>query len=269
MVDLRATCGNMKQDGNGRGAIAVVLSGKAPLPTQHRVFIPTLCGWLGSPPYVVSYLWLKFAGIVFALLSSFLWFSVSGGAVINTALLALFMCFAAVFDYADAYWEIGFFGSCLFLLTFGTVWAGIILFVLTIFAMLNRETAVWFPFLAVLSGQYLLGGILVLVVGVGLVVPRMEYGTPARYCPFNMVGDNLRRMRGSCWWGIDIITNPYLHFLVILLLFVSSLFYFRSGVEWGMALLFVALMIPAVWAEIRVFGPCMLVVIPAISGLFR
>jgi hypothetical protein len=143
------------------------------------------------------------------------------------------------------------------------------LFVMTIFAMTNRETTVWFPFLAILSGQYVLGGVLVLAVGLGGAIPRFEYGTPDRYCPFNMIGDNLTRMHSSCWRGIDILTNPYLHFLVVFLAFVVSLFYFHTGIQWGMALLFVALMVPAVWAEIRVFGSCMLVVIPAISGLFK
>jgi hypothetical protein len=259
VVDYRQTVVNMTaQNGNGYGAVAGVLSGDAPLPAQHRVFVPVLCRVFGEPPYFDVYMAVKFVGIFFSLLMAWLCF----GSIAGVFALAVFLMFAAMYDYVDGYWEMGFFGACLYLLQFGTVWAGVMLFVLTLVSATNRETTLFFPFLAVAVGQYWLGVVLLCAVLVGMGFPRMEYREAKRYCPFNMLPLNFQRLREVEWNGFKSLMNPTYHFLVVLILLVVAACAFTTLLEWVFVGLFLAMMVPGIWGEVRIFGPCMLVVIP-------
>jgi hypothetical protein len=83
-----------------------------------------------------------------------------------------------------------------------------------------------------------------------------------------MFPENLKRLAfGYKYTNLPIVYNEYTHFFV--LFFLSIVVYVMTFLDGGvypaeivLGLLAVALLIPTVWREIRVFAPTMLAVIP-------
>jgi len=274
IADVRATAGNMGVVWNGYGAIRPVLDGESMAPMQYRVLIPWLAS-LFSEPSQLKYLIIKFVGIVGAIAASWLWFAHVGvDPVLATTCLAGFLVAAAVFDYADAYWEIALFSTSFLLIAIGGLLAICLLPPLCFVGALNRETIVFVP---ITIGLHLLWGIdpfhlamflvTLLSVTAGIHVPHRRYGDRERYCDFNMVSTNLKRIHDGIPVGGFGLLNGYVHFGILLVAVVGG--YIATGlsrmftpVEIGMALFFLSMLVPTVWGEIRVFAPVMLVLIP-------
>ena len=143
VVDYRVTAGNMNVPWNGFGCVRDVVYRKAMLPMQNRLFVPWLTVILGGG--VVrrwAYMLVKYIGIVF-MLYSFHYFLHSlnlAGAALGTVLLAALMPLMMLYDYADSYWEMGFFSLIFGMLIRGdSIW---IIGLLVIMAVLNREVSV-------------------------------------------------------------------------------------------------------------------------------
>jgi hypothetical protein len=269
-VDFRLTLPNWGEAWNGIGAIKPVLAGEAKLPMQHRVLVPWLC-WLlgrgrGKTPYLRSYVIVRYLSILCALCGAQLFFL----SLLYTALLAVFLMAAALYDYTDGYFEVAFFACLLWLirvygLELSTVWW--LPLVLTAVATLNRETAMFFPVLVFLStGDVPLTVGMFCAMAVVMIALRGMYGTPERYCRFWMVGENWQRIK--LFWGGGLSHfKEYLLFLGVLCLVIFAyvgvfLGDGADGIQLGMGLMFCALLVPSIWMEIRVFSPVMLVVIP-------
>ena len=256
-ADYRMTWHNTGSRYNGLGCIPDVIRGKSLQPMQYRVLVPWLVYLMGGmtksilKPYIV----LRLFSILFALSMSYLWF----GNILYTAMLALFFIGASIFDYTDGYLEVGFFALSFYLMREQTTWGVGLILAIVFIATLNRETAVFIPICAFLSGHWFVSIGMMIAFMAGYIIPRAYYGEKERYCKFNMIRENIRRMREG------IMRNEYILFLVLLGLViygytnnVSSL----SGVELGMGIMFIVLLIPTVWCEIRVFKPVMLTLIP-------
>lgn len=263
-VDVRVTKSNMNISGNGFGAVRAVAAGEAVVPAAYRVFVPWLCSIFGAQSPIV-YLWVKFAGILFAFCSSWLLFSVMGaGPLMGVILLAVYFLWAALFDYADSYWEIGFFAIAFWLMAVKVPFFWGLLCVVTFLATLNRETGLFIPIVAALDGEWYLAALLMVPVAGGFLIPRLHYGPRERYCPFNLLSTNWQTMREKFRNISIILLEEYFHFLVVAGLVVYAAFHARAAYEWGMLLLFPVLLVPTMWREIRVFAPCMLGVIPCL-----
>ncbi len=257
-ADWRLTAHNWGAIWNGVGCIPLVLNGTAKQPMQYRILVPWLCSlWreITSRGYKRFYMGLRWFSIIFALYSANLWFNSQH----YTALLALFFIAAAIYDYTDGYLEVGFYSLFFYLMTTQPAYHYEMLFVLTIVATLNRETSVFMPIMALLSQEWLLGIGLCVSFAIGYMIPRVVYGSAERYCKFNMVSENIRRIKDK------IMLNEYILFFILLVLIGIGLLNFQGNpFEIGMGLMFLSLLVPCVWAEIRCFKPVMLILIPMI-----
>ena len=252
-TDWRLTAHNWGAIWNGVGCIPTVLGGTAKQPMQYRILVPWICGCFTNLKRI--YIILRWVSIVFALYCANLWFDNQ----LYLALLSLFFIASAIYDYTDGYLEVGFYSLFFYLMTTQPVYHYEMLFALVIIATLNRETSVFMPIMALLSQEWLLGIGLCLSFGMGYIIPRMVYGSVERYCKFNMVGKNIRRIKNK------IMLNEYMLFFILLILIGMASFSFSGQpFEIGMGFMFLSLLIPTIWAEIRVFKPIMLIVIPMI-----
>lgn len=264
VADWRVCHGNMNVRWNGFGAVESVIQGKAMLPMQYRVFVPWLT-WLVGGGYW-SYMLVKYCGIVFMFSSFHFYLGVLGvSQTLGTLALAAFLPITYMFDYADAYWDLGFLALAFgIILLGGNIW---LLSVVVALSALNRETTVIIPVInAVLNFQWLVI-VPFLVLSVGLL-PRILYGRKPRYCRFNQIPGNLWSIRGDIK-SLKVISG-YLHtFLIavgsilIILIFGETL----SGlwiIGLGMTLLGVLISVPGKWNEVRIYLPMTLVLIPMV-----
>ena len=254
--------GSMDLPWNGYGCVHEVIKGRAELPMQYRVFVPWLTWLLGESK--TAYMIVKYAGLLFMLYGFHWYLGVLGvNADLGTALLGALVPLTILYDYADAYWELGFFA-----VGFGLIYEGGNIWVLTaliFMACLNRETAV-FLVLAhyvalghfIPSDLILLVSLIVAVVGIGL--PTLIYGHNSRYCPLNLINKNIQNIKARQ----DIL--GYATSLVILLGFVSVVV-----AKWNiiqptlvivMSVFIIVISIPGLWNETRIFMPTLVITIP-------
>ena len=264
---------------NGLGSIIWILQGKSRQPMQYRVLIPWICGFLGRDnmfgpgtekyAYFNIYIRMRWITIVGAITGSFFYFAQLGiDPYFGSLLLSVFFIMAALYDYTDVYIEIGLLSLYLILSNQPTTIDLFVLPVLVFVATLNRETAVVMPLITALSGEWLLSGGSFLGFAAGYYLPRKFYGKRERYCSLNMFPENLKRLAfGYKYTNLPIVYNEYTHFFVLFLL--SAVVYVMAFLDGGiypaeivLGLLAIALFIPTVWREIRVFAPTMLAVIP-------
>ena len=260
-ADWRMTLHNMNVRYNGLGAVSSVLAGVAEQPMQYRVLVPWLTG--DGENFQVRYIILKHLGIVTAIVLSFLYLrEVSGNPLLATSLFCMYLVYAAIYDYADGYFEILFFAAAWLLLLSGGWWV-FLLIPLTFVAGLNRETAAFIPFATLLSGHFTLAAVCGLAFVFAWALPREKYGWQAkRYCKFNRIGENVELILR--WGGPIPWVNEYINFATLLALVLSAYVYHwfpLSGVEWSMLIFLFAMITPTLWREIRVFAPVVLVAI--------
>lgn len=264
---------------NGLGSILWILQGKSLQPTQYRVLIPWICGFLGKDnmfgpgtgkyAYFNIYLRLRWVAITGAIGASFFYFAQLGiDPYMASLFLSLFFVMAALYDYTDVYIEIGLLSLYLILLGQPTLLNLLILPILVFVAALNRETAIVMPVITVLSGELLLGGIVLFGFVGGFYLPRRFYGKRGRHDPLNMWKRNLERIVFYYkHTDLPILYNQYTHFFILFVSFIViyTMAFLDGGVyptEIVLGLLAVGLIIPTIWREIRVFAPTMLAVIP-------
>lgn len=255
-ADLRMTAHNFGAVMNGYGSIKYVLDGAIKQPMAYRVLIPWICR-----DNKTNYVLVKYLSILFALLATNLWFD----SLLLTSLMAMFFVLAAIYDYTDGYLEVGFFASSFWLILYQPNYSWEILFVIVYLAALNRETSVFIPICAFLSGDVILSMILFTSFLIGYGLPRIYYGRRGRYCEFNMIPKNIKRIKEAFKTGM--MLREYILFFMLTLVICIAPFigHIYIPFEIGMYIMFIVLLVPTVWAEIRVFKPVMLVVIPMIA----
>ena len=250
---------------NGLGCIPDVLAGKSLAPMQYRVLIPWICKLFGEGDrdfaYIKVYMWIRWFSIPFAIGMAHIYF----GNPLCTALLAIFFVGAALYDYTDGYLEVGFLATALLLMG-GGAWFMPAIFILCVVATLNRETAVVIPLIAFLGGNYWMGFAAWSGVGIGYFLPRFVYPTVGRYCDFIQIRENLNDIKRFYRMKPFVYVEHSMFFvlaLVVVMAYIGS-FPTYSPAEMGLGLLFVGLLIPTKWREIRVFSPCMLAILPMV-----
>jgi len=264
IVDWRITRDNMNVPWNGFGCVRNVIKGTAQLPMQYRVLVPWLTVLLGfGEVYRWAYMTVKYLGML-VMLYGFHWYLGQLGvdADLGTAILAGIVPLTMQYDYADAYWEIGLLAIGIGLILGGeSIW---LLMLITFMACLNRETsAVILAALAVLYlGLTMRFGFISLLVGASVLLPRLLYGKKTRYCHWNLIPRNLKEIRQH-----PSLLNGYTHTVVLLAAFaITSIAGLMPNnflpVVISVALVSVALLIPSMWNEPRVFLPTLLVTIP-------
>ena len=259
-ADFRMTIHNNGVAGNGLGSVPFVNGGSATLPAQHRVLVPWLC-------HYIDYYYLRWLAIGLALVSAWLYFGTCMTVpIVGVLLLALYFVWAAVFDYTDGYIEVALFALAFYLaINYSLSLAPL---AIGFFAGLNRESSVFIPICLVLDGYWFAG----LLAGVGFIVggaiPRIMYSGAERYCGGNQMVDNWERMIESYRDSKHILHNEWTSFIVLFLALVGIYAVVPwSGVHIGMIFMFTLLVVPTVWAEIRVFAPIVLFAIPLLGGL--
>lgn len=271
----RSTVRNMGVAHNGIGAIPAVLAGAAKAPMQFRVLIPWICGALGSYfgrgmgkyPYLNIYLGLRWTAIVFAMFSAYLYL----GSVMLVMLLALYFVWAMLYDYTDGYIEVGCYALAFHFLSVGGDIRYTIVPIVTLIATLNRETSVFIPVAAILTGETLMSLMCGAAFVIGYMIPRMVYdGGKRRYCNFFLLKENIKKIKESIGRR-PVFYNEYISFFILcaimgwayISMFLSSSL---TPITISMGGMFLALLIPTIWREIRVFGPVVLAVIPTVGA---
>lgn len=278
-ADFNLTKHNLGAKCNGVGAAPLVLRGIAKSPMQYRVLIPWLCGFIARRlgvdsngiSFVNTYLYVKWVGVIAAIGGSFWYFSRVCDPYLATALLAGFLVWAALYDYADVYWEVAFLSVAF--ASFSTEYALLVASIVAFVGALNRETAVLIPTALLLSGAVQDGIIVMVCFACGLYLPVQIYGKRERYCPWFMWRKNIRAISGSFGGGKPLFLNEYSMFfgLVAIAVGLYANVYLTVGlspIETTMGIFFVGILIPSMWREIRVFAPVTLALIPmALRGL--
>lgn len=259
-LDFRLTKTNYGAVFNGIGAIPYVLSGQSRAPMQYRVLVPWTCSIFGvgdqKLKYLKQYVYLRWLSILFAVSMSYFYYH----SVVGVLWLVLFFVAASLYDYTDVYIEIGLLALALVLLAGGYWWA---LIPITAVAALNRETAIVIPTLAFFDSS--LAGIASLCgFAVGYLIPRIVYGAKDRYCSFWMVRANI----AEAIQHYKSRPFPYVEYTLSVLLFGFVVYSAICGTKTGPLFvglgLFAVLLIPAKWREIRVFAPCVFLLIGAL-----
>lgn len=258
VADWRVTQYNYGAVWNGIGSVESVLRGDAKIPMRHRVLVPWLCKY-------IKYIYIRWASIVLAVVMSHLYFD----NIILTMAMALFMVWALMYDYTDVYLEIAGFAGILLMLPITNGWYYSILPVVTLLMMLNRETGAVIPFFVFFMGDMEAGALCAGAAVAGYLIPRLMYPGGERYCKFNMIKENIRRIVNYRRRHIPLLHDEYLHFFVLFAIVVYGYSVaFSAGVvspfDIAMAVFFVAMLVPSVWSEIRVFSPVMLSIIPIV-----
>lgn len=264
VVDYRLTAGNMNVQWNGFGCVRNVVCGKAMLPMQNRIFVPWLTVILGGFEIRAwAYLLVKYLGILFMLFSFYFYLSLIGSdAVLGVVLLAALMPLMILYDYADSYWEMGFF-AMLFTLMLGggSIWLIIPMLVL---AILNRETSVILALTTLFATDGLARIALMVIYAVAVCMMMYMSRKRKRYCPFNLVRVNLKEWKKE---GFNLLSG-YTHSLMLITAFIGFSIVGWSGmpilqpVIITMAVFTVLMIVPSMWRETRVFAPLLLVIIP-------
>ena len=262
VLDVRQTFSNMSVPWNGFGSIGNTLKGTSQQPMQYRVLVPWMCGLLGET--MGGYLAIKMIGIVLALSASLLYFnSISVYAYLPVSILSLFFIVAAIYDYADTYWEVGLIMMAFWLLSSPiSLFSWPYLMLITLLATLNRETGGIIPMTAALTGEFLLSIGLFAIFIIGFIVPRIIYGKADRYCSFWMIRKNLEVIKDCYKKNWFIMADEYTHFFILLLFVLASALKIGSGIELGALFLFGVLLVPSMWQEIRVFALPVAVLLP-------
>lgn len=262
IADWRITAGNMNVAWNGFGCVRSVVYGTAQLPMQYRVLVPwltALLGWGGI--YRWAYMTVKYLGML-VMLYGFHWYlgQVGVNADLGTAILAGIVPLTMLYDYADAYWEIGLLAIGIGLILQGeNVW---LLMVITFLACLNRETAILLIGVAMFAGNFFITILICVSTLLPFVIIRIKYNSRNRYCPFNLLPRNLSQVRKNVS-----LLNGYTHTVVLLAGFVISLIASPIPgsflpVVISVAVVSALLLVPSMWNETRVFLPTLLVTIP-------
>ncbi len=268
-VDTQIASLNEGAGWNGIGSIPPVLRGESKAPMQHRVLVPWLCrlfagekyDWRG---YRFAYRWVKTVGIVLAVGAAWLYFWSAGvNPTLGVILMGLYLCWSAQYDYADGYYEIALLCFAFTVITMSPAWALVALVPITIFATLNRETAVIIPVVCLASGDISTGLVLSLVFYGGYRIPRLVYGVKERYCEWITLKRNVKFIKSA--------PKEYLPFA---LLFATSALLYATSWPWSSFEIvcggfFAAMLIPSIWKEIRVFAPSMLALIPMAVRCFN
>lgn len=275
-ADFHMTKGNLGAIWNGVGAIPSVLDGSAQSPMQYRVLVPWICGflsrWLGHGnhkfAYLHIYLRVKWVAIVAALWCAHWYFGqICLSPDLATAILAAYFVWAAIYDYADVYVEIALLSAAF--ASLGTEYALLAAAVIAFVAALNRETAVLIPMVLILSGAVQDAVIVSVFFAAGVILPAQVYGKKKRYCSWFMWRENLMTIRATFARGKPFLLNEYGLFFALAasVIFAYGHTAFAVGlspVEVATGILFVGMLIPSMWREIRVFAPVMLAVIPMV-----
>jgi len=269
-ADYRMTANNMGAIWNGIGAIPSVLRGEAQLPMQHRLLIPLICKWFcgmqKSPQgYYNVYVRLRFVSIVGAIYTSYWWFStVMTAPLLGVSALCFWFVLAALYDYADTYVEVLFFALALSVMPFECGIA--IICMLMIPAVMNKETALFIPLLAIAHGEYWMG-FGAMAVGVAyFIMIKTHYNEAERYCEFFMFKRNIRTIKKTL--VNFVLLNEYMFFFSLMLF---SIVIYVVGIQtllpidMVMAGFVLLMLIPSMWREIRVFSPFMLTFIPLVE----
>lgn len=250
---------------NGLGCIPAVLDGKSLAPMQYRVLIPWICKIFGKGDrdfdYIKTYMWIRWFSVPFALGVAHLYF----GNIACTGLLAMFFIGAALYDYTDGYLEVGFLATALLLMNLGGPWV-FVLMLLCMVATLNRETAVVIPAIAFLGGDWIAGIAATIGFAAGYLLPRIVYPKVRRYCDLIQIRENLNDIKRFYRMKPFIYVEHTMFFTLVLIaivVYVGS-FPIYSSAEIGLGLLFLGLLVPTKWREIRVFAPCMLAILPLV-----
>lgn len=266
-VDFHRTKSNMgKVTANGLGAIPYVLAGKATQPSQYRVLVPWLtnlmCGRIFKQEnymvatYLPAYALLRALAIGLSMsLCHALW-----GNPMYVAVLAIFYMVVAIYDYTDVYFEIAFLALSMLLFKYDY---SFLIVPICILAGLNRETATVIPFLAIPSGNWTNVLLALLGVAIGLAIPRLMYGKARRYCGISQYRMNWHDLK-SLISEYPMVFNETFHFVLLAGLMVVATVLSPSyymAIAW---VLFVLLAIPARWREVRVFAPCVFLMIPSL-----
>lgn len=271
IMDIRQTRWNARNSiGNGPRSVPLILAGQAYLPSQHRVWVAWLSGCESG--YQIT----KGIGVLFAFWMMYYYYQVvDAPMVLCLSLTALFLVIAQTFDYADVYWEVGFFAASFSLLTKQPELWPLLLGLLVFFATLNRETAIFIPIAVILSG-FFWGAILpILGFGLGYMIPRWKYGNGAgkylnpgnnKPVSFWMVGENFGRIGAARMSDFWFSINPYGHFFVLVAFMIWATFMATTGIHFTALLMFICLLVPTIWAEIRVFAVPVMVMIPVLVG---
>lgn len=265
-AEYRITSFNMNIAGNGYGSFDLILKGKGFQPLQYRILTPWLYAILPIKDKIVRYLTVKWIGIWFALYAFALfcdsfWIDPLTGVLFMSAILPL----TFVYDYTDCYYDLGFMALAFAIIAQGRQDFLLWLVPITLLASLNRESGVFIPLgYFVLTGGYVGAALLLGVAVVGLIIPRAYYGKRPRYCSFIMWKQNIVDMRKR-------FTVFHYIFFAIMLWFIAAGFLCNDPtlmpLYWLMCFFVIAMSIPSIWLEVRVFMPVLLVTIPITLNL--
>lgn len=266
-VDFHRTKDNMaRAKTNGLGVLPYVLNGNATAPAQYRVLVPWLTaifsGRVGHDVsfsqvvYLNAYVIIRAISVAVSLtFCAMLWHN-----PIWVCVLAMFYVVSAIYDYTDVYIEVACFALAMILFQGH---APILLFVVSLIAGLNRETAVFIPLLGIPGGDWF--SIIGAGVGalIGVAIPHIVYGKAPRYCAFSQHEANWTDLK-LMLTAIPLCYNETFQYLLLVALMVIGAIMSPSYtmlLAWGML---IALSIPARIREVRVFAPCVFLLIPVV-----
>lgn len=287
--------GNIGCDRNGIGSLDLILSGKAHMPSQYRIFVPWLCKIFGirsgefkvigmpanrwalvdGGEYLSKWYLLKWASMVFMFFSFYFYLYVlSVDYFIGLLLLMVYLPSTFLYDYTDCYFELGFFA--LFMAFIIIEVYPFILFLLVLLSFLNRETSIFMPVISYIYNQEIFLSLLLLMACVGgFLIPRLIYGFKERryrkFVVFEYILENIlnsyfskERLRKV------IMFNEYNLALIFLIIFaISFVMSFLYSPSWMfnlsilMGVFVFAIMIPGDPREVRIFYPALITVIPS------
>lgn len=263
-VDWHRTYPNWGTQFNGIGSVGLVNAGHSQAPMQYRVLIPWICSLWKSD---LTYHALRWVAVIGSFAASALYFMAIGINVgVGLLLLAAYFVYAALYDYTDGYLEVAFDALCFYLLLQQPPFYAVLIGIITVVATLNRETAAVIPLAAILLMN--IPAFIASSAGfiVGYIIPRIKYGHKGRYCAFSQISNNMKSMRNTLRLT-NFLYNEYTNF--ILLTIVTICLYFVSwqrdglaAIDYACAALYIGLLIPTMWREIRVFAPTLLATIP-------
>lgn len=266
-VDFHRTKDNMaRAKTNGLGVLPYVLNGNATAPAQYRVLVPWLTavfsGRIGHDVsfsqvvYLNAYVVIRAIAVAVSLtLCAILWQN-----PIWVTALAMFYVVSAIYDYTDVYIEVACFALAMILFQGHHP---VLLFILALVAGLNRETAVFIPALGLAGGDWFSMSCACIGAIAGVALPRLIYGDAPRYCAFSQHEANWTDLK-LMFTAIPLVYNETFQYIVLLALMVIGAIMSPSYtmiLAWGML---IALSIPARIREIRVFAPCVFLLIPVV-----
>ena len=279
-ADFKMTRGNWGAKWNGIGAVPDILDGTAKIPMRHRVLVAWICRLveicrIEQRPFLNTYVYLRWLAITLSLVVANWYFSALGlKPLLPVSILACVFVLSSLYDYIDMFLEVACFAAFLRIIQFPIhgdyVWIPLIVFLST----LNRETTIFLVPLAFIFGDHAMFALTVGACAAGWLIPRIVYPDGERYCSAILVKENLRLIRDWQKRRVAILYDEYtLFFLLFLgavtLYVVTALHSGLNAVELVMAVFFVAMLVPSMWREIRVFAPTTLVTIPMAVRLFQ